>query len=1217
MQRLSALGLLLALVVPPAPAAAQNATLVDDLEPFSTFNPGSEPRFLLRVGRRALLEAFQIGRGYTLWSTDGTAEGTEPMPMLVNPTSAGQLLGLDLLVGRYPSEVTGTEPALGIWLSDGTAAGTRSLVPQGLVLASAADRPVDGRFYFFTRTQHGVELWQTDGRPHGASAVVDLGGRQLARPLMAGRRLFFLASERPWPAGCHGGDPPPACDEPVSWGLWVSDGTAGGTRRLRAVGEALPGYLPAAIHGARGDGVFFSILEETVPRTVLYITNGTAGGTVQLAEYRTGAGLFGSPLFVELGGRHYFIAHSAAASSELWVSDGTLAGTRPITDFDVEEPFFAPLFAGQIAAAGGRIVFRARDLEHGMQLWATDGRPEGTTRLTGDCPGPCPSFEDIYTLASFDGRVFATGRDADFGFDLWVTDGTPTGSRIFLDSGPNGMVSVNPVAEGDQLFFLASRPAEGAEIWALGAGAAAARPLTDFDNPHPFDFFFLNGVRLGSRFLFPANDGLRGSEPWVAGLAPGPPSSRLVTDLEPGSGPSSSPIALTRLGDRALFFACQGGEAALWSATGRPGETRLLHALGLSCTEFLNSWSIHPPLILVTGGLGYYRPSEDSQVWRSDGTPEGTFELTAFEPTPPYLREISQLTAFGSEVLFTRLVTDDAEDNLAYEIWASGGTVATTRRLLTVGPPAFLVEAHGASDRFYFLSVDGATLELWVSDGTEAGTRRLLRGNEVAPSAKLNGFALGNPQFTRLGGYDYFRWGNTLWRTDGTPEGTENLAGLFTGTLGRETYGLFAWNGALYLYSEAQLTGQQGLWRTDGTPAGTELLLDLGYGSFGALTPFRDALYFAGFASDGQGNGGADIWRSDGTRAGTFPLEIPFGPWGGTGELVPFGDRLFFSGSSAETQEEVDFELWESDGTTAGTGPAQDIHPGPRSAQPESLLALPDRLLFTADDGLTGRELWALEPAGPACAASASALCLRSGRIRAEAVYQDPEGRLHFAEAVELSAEAGAWTFFRDGNLDLFLKVLDGAAVNSHGWVFVGSLSNAGFTLTLTDTATGASRRYHNLQGRLASFADTGAFDFDGTLLAGDLALPEPAGLASTTLPAAKAAAACVPDAYRLCLLASHYAVEIDWASATASGRATLRPESDTSGLFWFVRPDNLEGAVKMIDGTAVNGHPWFFFTGLTHLQVTIRVTDTATGDARIHLKPLGFFAALADTELF
>ncbi|HYL04796.1 MAG TPA: hypothetical protein VE075_02085 [Thermoanaerobaculia bacterium] len=49
-------------------------------------------------------------------------------------------------------------------------------------------------------------------------------------------------------------------------------------------------------------------------------------------------------------------------------------------------------------------------------------------------------------------------------------------------------------------------------------------------------------------------------------------------------------------------------------------------------------------------------------------------------------------------------------------------------------------------------------------------------------------------------------------------------------------------------------------------------------------------------------------------------------------------------------------------------------------------------------------------------------------------------------------------------------------AVNGKFWVFFGALSDVEYTLTVTDTATGVVKTYHNPAGRLASVADTSAF---------------------------------------------------------------------------------------------------------------------------------------------
>jgi hypothetical protein len=56
------------------------------------------------------------------------------------------------------------------------------------------------------------------------------------------------------------------------------------------------------------------------------------------------------------------------------------------------------------------------------------------------------------------------------------------------------------------------------------------------------------------------------------------------------------------------------------------------------------------------------------------------------------------------------------------------------------------------------------------------------------------------------------------------------------------------------------------------------------------------------------------------------------------------------------------------------------------------------------------------------------------------------------------------------------VKVVDGRAFNGRYWVFYGALSDVEYTITVTDTLTGAVKTYFNPRGNLASVADTAAF---------------------------------------------------------------------------------------------------------------------------------------------
>src|SRR6266542_172518 len=110
------------------------------------------------------------------------------------------------------------------------------------------------------------------------------------------------------------------------------------------------------------------------------------------------------------------------------------------------------------------------------------------------------------------------------------------------------------------------------------------------------------------------------------------------------------------------------------------------------------------------------------------------------------------------------------------------------------------------------------------------------------------------------------------------------------------------------------------------------------------------------------------------------------------------------------------------------------------------------------------------------CTSSATDLCLGiPGRFRTSVVWSTQE-TANLGSAIPITANTGAFWFFDPTNLELVVKVLDAREVNGKVWVFFGALSNVEYTLTVTDTQTGAVKTYVNPQGQLTSFADTGAF---------------------------------------------------------------------------------------------------------------------------------------------
>jgi hypothetical protein len=112
-----------------------------------------------------------------------------------------------------------------------------------------------------------------------------------------------------------------------------------------------------------------------------------------------------------------------------------------------------------------------------------------------------------------------------------------------------------------------------------------------------------------------------------------------------------------------------------------------------------------------------------------------------------------------------------------------------------------------------------------------------------------------------------------------------------------------------------------------------------------------------------------------------------------------------------------------------------------------------------------------------ACVADALTQCLNGGRFQVrvhwDALHQGTSGE---GQAVPITSDTGYFWFFSANNIELVIKVVDGRPVNGKFWVFYGALTNVQYTITITDTVTGAVKKYFNPQDTQASASDTSAF---------------------------------------------------------------------------------------------------------------------------------------------
>ena len=111
---------------------------------------------------------------------------------------------------------------------------------------------------------------------------------------------------------------------------------------------------------------------------------------------------------------------------------------------------------------------------------------------------------------------------------------------------------------------------------------------------------------------------------------------------------------------------------------------------------------------------------------------------------------------------------------------------------------------------------------------------------------------------------------------------------------------------------------------------------------------------------------GIELWKSDGTASGTVQVKnINTGTPASSSNSNPanftiFNGAVYFSATTGTTVSGT--ELYKTDGTATGTVLVKDIRPGTgssASSNPQNFLILnPTTMLFSANDGTNGTELW-------------------------------------------------------------------------------------------------------------------------------------------------------------------------------------------------------------------------------------------------------------------
>lgn len=446
-----------------------------------------------------------------------------------------------------------------------------------------------------------------------------------------------------------------------------------------------------------------------------------------------------------------------------------------------------------------------------------------------------------------------------------------------------------------------------------------------------------------------------------ASAAVGAPS--MVEDLFLGAEGSEPAFFAVRAGT--MYFSADDGinGRELWHSDGTPAGTEMLADINPGEGPWGPNDSDPAGLTNVSGMVFFVaRVATGPDLWVTDGTEAGT-ELVKDIPGTTG-QGPRNLTAVGTRLFFTVQTLGTEENPSRYELWTSNGTPTGTR-VVKVFPmisgssgPDELTNVGGV---LYLLANDGATGdELWKSNGTPAGTVRvknLAAGAESSSPEDLTAFG------SKLFFSAHTGSGRELWKSDGTAAGTLRVKDIYPGPFSGDPSAITKMGSHLFFRAESGVRSETDygpgfeLWKSDGTGAGTTMVKNINPGSDDSypagLTAVGPRLFFTAYTA----THGRELWRSDGTATGTKIVKDSTAGAGSTSfdawPLAAVGSNLVYSASKGT----AGYEPWSSDGTAAGTAMMRNINPDGDS-DPREFIKLGNRVLFNANDGEHGRELW-------------------------------------------------------------------------------------------------------------------------------------------------------------------------------------------------------------------------------------------------------------------
>ncbi|PIF44192.1 putative secreted protein (Por secretion system target) [Chryseobacterium sp. 52] len=603
------------------------------------------------------------------------------------------------------------------------------------------------------------------------------------------------------------------------------------------------------------------------------------------------SGMSGSPSFVNVNGKIYFVAQQSFSGYQIWSTDGTAAGTVK------EKDLISDYSTGNLVVAGNKIFYYVQN-----ELWSFDTVSKDLLKVKTFV------YSGDVKMYSFNNELILGADDGVHGKEIWKSDGTLAGTVLLKDIIPNQYGSVsgdfNILLLHNKFYFIGSL-GTGYGLYESDGTEAGTVPVKPLRAPR------LNGISADNYFVFEGFDPDGGGmEPWISdGTAAG---TKMLKNLMPGNTSSMANSKFIKLNNKIYFESNTNGVSAaygdyIWETDGTEAGTVLFNTP--PDTELYGKSSDGKYLILT-------KPNFGSRYWVTNGNSSQTFEIT--DIGMPYNNSFIDL---NSKIYLTGSIQKNGTELFSVDPVSQSSSLASDiSRFESSAPHSFDV----LNNELIFVAADRQYNNQLCK--RNKNTSQFERLSSFGGSSFVGMFTSPNDTFFKVGNYLYTKNGspnpmNGLYRTDGTAANS----GALSTSLGTSTYDKSFYvnlNDNTLLFSGYNNVLGTELWKIDNTSDTAVLVKDISADDMGSMynTDSQTAVLngFAYFVA--KENGKLGIWKSDGTSAGTSKA-IQFSYQnGGDGDikvLKSFNNKIFFTKRKENDSNYSQNELWTSDGDQA------------------------------------------------------------------------------------------------------------------------------------------------------------------------------------------------------------------------------------------------------------------------------------------------------------